>query len=326
MSTFLKYNDLESKKVFNTDDKMMYEHAWEWRKREGERNLGEGDALWRTGLAYITWKDPEIKEGILGCFRKVKGGHHFKKDFYQPMRATGRHGEDDVSRDQVTMAFASLAVNGDTEELHEIASKTPWRLSRRMSMTIDFYFWVKSLTKTKYKKLYANLHLLTQLLFTPIALGLNFIIGKSLGFKSIGNNEYTSRYHYDKRDKWNKFQKSLFKAYYMGYAFHLACWQLYTLPVSNKNPLKWLFCKLMLTHCEQQNFLCRLLLNDLTVTQEDVDNYVPKEGFRWQMRYDGSCPSYHNEKPQEWKDKYLKYNQLDKDCLITMYNKIKNKK
>ena len=39
------------------------------------------------------------------------------------MRATGRHGEDDVSRDQVTMAFASLAVNGDTEELHEIASE-----------------------------------------------------------------------------------------------------------------------------------------------------------------------------------------------------------
>ena len=66
---FLKYNDLESKKVFNTDDKMMYEHAWEWRKEKEGDGIGEGDALWRTGLkAYITWKDPEIKERYFRMF------------------------------------------------------------------------------------------------------------------------------------------------------------------------------------------------------------------------------------------------------------------
>ena len=325
MSTLKKGDDVVSKKIFSTKHKMMYEHAWDWRKREDERNLGEGDALWRTGLAYITWKDPEMKEGIIGCFRKVKKNHHFKKEFYQPMRATGRWGEDDVSRDQVTMAFAALKVNGDQEELTELASKTPWRLSRRMKMTPDMWLWVKALY-SKNSKLYANLFCLLNLSYLWIGFLTNKLIGKVLGLKTIPAKDYTSAYHYDKRTYWTKFQVMLAGALYPAYAFHLTSWQVYTLPLSDKSPLKWLFCKMMLTACEKENYLCRLLLGDHNITQEEVDSVESREGFRWQMRYDGSWPSYHNQKSQEWKDKYLKHNQLDKDCLITMYNKIKNKK
>lgn len=85
MNSFKKGKQITSKKFFDIQDKMMYEHGWPWSAKSGERNVGLGDALWRTGLAYIAWKDEDIKEGIIGCFRKVKINHHFKKEFYQPM-------------------------------------------------------------------------------------------------------------------------------------------------------------------------------------------------------------------------------------------------
>ena len=72
MSSVKKGKNITSKKFFDEEDKMMYEHGWPWSAKEGEKNVGLGDALWRTGLAYITWKDTDIKEGIIGCFRKVK--------------------------------------------------------------------------------------------------------------------------------------------------------------------------------------------------------------------------------------------------------------
>ena len=317
-NTFIKGNHIKSKKFFDIEDKMLYEHAWEWNKNPHQQD-GEGDALWRTSLAYIAWNDSEIKDGILGCFRKVEGGHHFKNDFYQAMRCTGRKGEDDVSRDHVCMALTSLAVNGDTEELNELASKIPYKISRRMKMTPDFWCWVKSLTSSKYRKLYGNVFLLFQLLTLPFILGLNWIIGKTLGLKSISNKEYTTKYSYDMKDNWNGFQNLLHKSYYMGYAFHLNCWQIYTIPTSENNILKKLVKKLMLTHCEKENFLLRLLLGDLTVSKKDVDEYVSQENFRWQMRFDGSNHTYHNLKTQKWKNENLTHNQLDKDILKIIY-------
>jgi len=320
MSSFKKGKNITSKKFFDEEDKMMYEHGWPWSAKEGEKNVGLGDALWRTGLAYITWKDTDIKEGIIGCFRKVKKNHHFKKEFYQPMRATGRYGEDDVSRDQVTMAFTALKINGDQEELEELASKTPYRLSRRMKMTPDMWLWVQSLYRKK-PKIYAHFYCLLNLSYLWIGLGLNKIIGKILGLKTIPAKDYDSTYHYNKRNKWNKFQMILFKALYPSYAFHLTSWQIYTLPLSNTSPLKWLFRKLMLSSVEKENYLCRILLGDYKISKEEIEEVEGREGFRWQMRYDGSWPSYHNELPQDWKDKHLKWNQLDKDCLITIYKK-----
>jgi hypothetical protein len=321
-NTFVKGSHIRSKKFFNVYDQMMYEHAWEW-NQDPNKKIGQGDALWRTSLAYIAWNNPELKEGILRCFRKVRGGHHFKKDFYQAMRCTGRRGEDDVSRDHVCMALTSLSLNNDTKELNELASKIPYRISRRMKMTPDFWCWVKSLTDSKYRKLFGNLFLLFQLITLPFILGLNWVIGKILGLKSISNKEYTTNYSYDMRDNWNGFQKLIYKSYYMGYAFHLCCWQIYVTPVGKNNILKKLLKKLLLTHCEKENFLLRLLLDDLTVSKKDVDDYIPQENYRWQMRFDGSNHTFHNLKSQKWKNEFLKDNQLDKDILKTMYKLIK---
>ena len=323
MSTFKPGKRIVSKKFFDPNTKMMSEHAWEWAKKEGKMNIGEGDALWRTGLAYITWKEEAMKEGILSCYRLVPVGHHFKKPFYQAMRHSGRWCEDDVTRDQVIMSLAALKVNKDFVDIDEIAIKLPYKLSRKYNMTPDMWFWVKTLTCTKRLKLYTNLCCFFQIIEKFIAFGLNKIIAKVCGFKrdKVKNNDYTSRVHYDLKEGWNSFQTKLAKAYYQGFAFHLACWQIYTLPKSQNTFLRRVLTKMMLNYCEKENYLCRILLGDKSVTWEEVDGYVAREGFRWEAYLDGSWPNYNGEKSEEWKKKYLKHNQMDRDCLITIWNK-----
>ena len=325
MSTFKSGKKIKSKKFFDIKTKMMCEHAWEWAKKEGAMNVGEGDALWRTGLAYITWKEPLMKEGILDCYRPFGGNYHFKNKMYQASRHTGRYGEDDVSRDQVLMSLASLKVNGDLEELNEIATYLPYRLSRKFKMTPDFWAWIKTLTNTKRFKLYTNICCGIQIVEKFFAFNLNKLIAKVCGYKrnKIKNNDYTSRVHYDLKENWNWFQKQLSKAYYSGFAFHLACWQYYTLPETYNPFLKRVLRKIMINYCEKENYLCRLLLGDKTVTWSEINSYEPREGFRWEAYLDGSWSNYFNEKSEEWKKKNLKWNQMDKDCLLTMWLNIK---
>ena len=114
MSTFKKGNKYHN--YFVEKDKMMLSKDPPWKIDGGD---GKGDALWRTSLAYMTWKLPDMKEGILGCFRKFDM-IGLDKYWYQASRYTGRYKEDDVSRDQTLLAFSALKVNGDQEELNEI--------------------------------------------------------------------------------------------------------------------------------------------------------------------------------------------------------------
>ena len=323
MNSFKSGKRITSKKYFDTKSKMMCEHAWEWAKKEGALNVGEGDALWRTALAYITWKEPLMKEGILECYRYIPAGHHFKKPFYQAMRHTGRYGEDDVSRDQVLMSLAALHVNNNLHELDELSKNLPYKLSRKFNMTPDMFAWIRTFQFKTNKKFWTNIFCLAQIAEKSIALTLNKIIAKINGYKrnSIKNNDYTSRVHYNIKQKHNWFQKQLAMAYYSGYAFHLTCWQYYTLPAGYNPITKKILRKILLNYCEKENYLLRILLGDKTVTAEEIDGYEPREGFRWQAYLDGSWPNYNGEMSQEWKDKYLKYNQLDKDCLIRMWKK-----
>ena len=182
--------------------------------------------------------------------------------------------------------------------------------------------WVKTLTNTKHYKFFTNLTCGLGLVEKSIAIVLNKLIAKINGFKrnKIKNNDYTSRVHYDIKQKHNWIQRQLTMAYWPGFAFHLSCWEIYTLPTDYNPLLRKLYTKLMLSYCEKENYLCRLLLGDKTVTWEEVEAYEAREGFRWQAYLDGSWPNYNGEKPQEWKDKYLKWNQLDKDCLIRIWN------
>ena len=74
-------------------------------------------------------------------------------------------------------------------------------------------------------------------------------------------------------------------------------------------------------YCEDENYLLRLLLGDKSITWEQVESYESKENFRWEAFLDGSWPNYQGEMSDEWKEKYLKHNQLDKDCLKAIWKK-----
>lgn len=312
MST-LKKGDIESKHFFDTNDNMMYERGWDWQKKEGERNVGLGDALWRTSLAYITWGDFDMKKGIVSCFRKI---HTAWDDYYyQASRCVNRYGEEDVSRDQITMALVALKLNGDKLAVSDISNHLSWRLSKKFRKTIDWYFWSKSLSGSKFN---ANMFLVLQLLMLPIIVGWNKLLDKVLGYKSIPNNEYKSSYAYKKYEKFNGLQRLLSKSYFMGYAQHLLAWQIYTLPVNNW--LRKLVSRMLLSLVEKDNYLLRLLLGDTKISEDEIESYVPKENFRWEMRLDGSTIRQFNEMDEEWKEKMLKYNQLDKDCLKKIFS------
>tara|TARA_B100001287_G_C22474073_1_gene431100 strand:- start:151 stop:744 length:594 start_codon:yes stop_codon:yes gene_type:complete len=192
-------------------------------------------------------------------------------------------------------------------------------------MTPDMWAWTKTLTcqSERKLKLLTNFCSFIQIIEKGIAFPLNRLIAKICGFKRdvVKNNDYTSRVHYDLKEQWNETQLQISAAYYSGYAFHLTCWEYYTLPRDYNPFLKRVWQRMMLNYCEKENYLCRILLGDKTVTWEEVENYQPREGFRWQAYLDGSWPNYNGEKSEEWKKKKLKWNQLDKDCLITMWKK-----
>ena len=314
--TLKKGTKIISRRIFDTKDKMMYENGWNWSQKVNGRNIGAGDALWRTGLAYITWSDPEMKEGILKCFRKINEEDSY---YYQGMRASFGHGEEDVSRDQIEMALVSLKFNGDYKGLKEIASHLKYKLSEKFNMTPDYYCWVKSLSNTKYPKFWSNLFFISQLLTFPFIVIINKIIDKLLKFKSQPNNEYSSLYTKELTKNWGKEEKILDGMYFPGYAQHLLSWQIYSSPVSKNNILRKLLSKWALFLVEKENYLLRMLLGDKTVTKEEIDSYEPREGFRWEMVLNGSSSRYYGEENEEWRKKWLKYNQMDKDILIKIY-------
>ena len=305
MSTFKKGNKYHN--YFVEKDKMMLSKDPPWKIDGGD---GKGDALWRTSLAYMTWKLPDMKEGILGCFRKFDM-IGLDKYWYQASRYTGRYKEDDVSRDQTLLAFSALKVNGDQEELNEILNYFPYRISRRFIMTPTMWVWTYSLRGNRWADYFCSILALLEVL---VSVSLNKIFEPMLGFnKSIDQRDYQPYLYQDKKKGWNKVQKFMYSLMWPGYAQHLMCWHIYT---TGDNIIKrWLETFLLKFYTEDSNLLFRLLCRDKTVTLLEIENYKPMTNWRWQVRLDGSASS-----PTEIKtDGSLDYNQMDKDLIKRLY-------
>lgn len=296
-------------RYFDTKSKMMLQTDPDWNK---DGDDGKGDALFRTGLAYITWEEPKMKEGILECFRKFDMINRGDKYWYQPMRHTGRHKEDDVSRDQTLLALSALKVNGDEEELQEICSHLPYRLSRRFTQTPTMWCWIQDLRGKKWAGYVSSFFALLE---TSFSILLNKISEPILGLKEIHQDDYDHHLYYEKKEEWNKFQLFIDKVMWPGYAQHLMCWHVFT---SSDNFIKRMLEKLLLSYTEKGNLLFRLLCRDKSVTMEDIESYKPMNNWRWSIRMDGSSSS-------ECSFGYdISVNQMDKDILYKIY-KINNK-
>ena len=315
-------------------------------KNEGwnpDGDNGKGDALWRTSLSYIAYKDSSLKEGILSCFRKFKMINK-KKYWYQGSRYYDRHCEDDVSRDQTILALSSLKVNGEDEILDEITNHLPYKLSRRFVMGPTLWVWIKAITGKG--KFYTYLFGLLELIeFLPSVLWDKFLrkimgwnkeysqewylgVDESMAFWSkedgvwvwvkdcypwVTNGQRLNSNHHKKKEE-NKLYSMLYAAEYPEYALHLFSWMMYC---SDDTFLKKILQKLGLWLAEKNNLLVRILLGDKSVTKEEIENYKPAEGYRWSTRYNGT--TYSN---------YLKgddslYNTIDKDLLLRFFNELK---
>lgn len=318
---------------------MMLHKPEEWNKNGG---YGETDALWRTAISYVCYNDSGFSYSIVNCFRKFTMINR-KGYSYQPMRMIGRYREDDVSRDQVIMALSSLYFNDDYQDLNEICSHLPYRLSRRFKMGISMKLWVNMLSNYKSNnkkyKLYSLLFGLSQIIILPITfiiakivrilLGVNkdydpvwyFEIDKSTGIWTYDNGDWK---FIDKSD-WatngnklfskysrsldrNPIKKLLNKLIYPEFSLHLTTWMIYCM----KNGLvKNIIKKLILLYSEKSNLLINLLMGK-NVDIKEIEEYNPLYYYRWQNRLNKTNYSYKLEG-----DDAL-FNTIDKDILYSI--------
>lgn len=183
---------------------------------------GRGDALWRTSLAFIAYRDQLFYNGMMACIddNLVQG----KPNSIKRHPVTGRK---DTSRDQVIMLLVALFLKGGGSQGKELANKLKYRISNRYRWTFDAWLWVKMLGgKLWLKYLWSFLACFTSMMFL-----LNYPF-KWLGIKN------------------GKRYPHLFTA-------HLTAWMLFITP---NNIFKWLATRIMLAGIPKSNLLIRKLL------------------------------------------------------------------
>ena len=291
---------------YHSGDKMFYVKSKAWLDDDKTRG-GIGDGLWRTSIGYMAYGDPDLLDGIKGCVRKYDLINYKNKYWYQFARGINRFSEDDVSRDQIIMALSSLKFNEKTEYLHEVVSHLPYKISRRFNMTPAMWFWVKGIDiHNKHQTLF---NFLFQLMLI-IELLLQYPISKFFRFLSGFNRENVLI-----EDKEKK-KTLLYKVYdiieYPGYATHLDGWLFYS--VNKIKIISYILKKLLTWEIEDNNYLLQLLIGNL-VKFDDINNYQPREEWRWSGKFNGdyNFPILHGD--------LGKYNTLDKDILWALYKK-----
>jgi len=246
---------------------------------------GEGDALWRTGIAYITTGDKKYRNGIIEAFKLEKtylNSGYLREYHYQARRCNPDIGVDDVSRDQVILAWASLYLNNDNDSLKEIINHTKYRLSKRYTMTPTMWLWAKGLIGDKFYGLIGQFFLMFELAINVVWNKLLYLI---IGVKEYSQDDLEKML--DERGEAirfecinSKFKQMLWKMDFPGYGLHLASWMNYTSKSSIiKTINNWLISKDM----AKGNLLLRLL-TEKEVTVNEIDNYKPMEEWAWSSR------------------------------------------
>ncbi|MCD4682003.1 MAG: hypothetical protein K8R86_01860 [Bacteroidales bacterium] len=200
-----------------------------------ERTVGTGDNLWRTSLAYIAYGDPVLKEGMLGCTKWITPDH---VQFYRSVEQN----DTTVSRDQITMFLAAMAVRG--EDVKPYIKATKWKISKRYSLTLDMWLWMKAIAGNKFAK---KLFFLTEV---PLAKAYQL---------------------------WDKLNIS--KKKFPSYAVHLLAWQIYSL--QDNSGLKGTLGSIIVKMADDDNYLVQLLAG-CEVDSSKIESVIPMTDFVWQ--------------------------------------------
>lgn len=286
------------------------------KKRSWEKDDGLGDALWRTSIAYLIYKNEEnsinLLNGITSCFVKVEkegGGYYYQAYRHPTLNPT------DTSRDQVNAAIAALYLTGHKLLAIDYAKHLPIKISPKFKQTIDFRLWLKTIsTEGAAQNRNLELYFWVSYIMGNFVISWNRIIRKLAGFKSKPLKDFKSDWH-----NLNKIQKILAKMQFPTYAFFLWVLQIATLPNSvQKNDL----CDLLLKECEPSNYALRLLLGDSSITENVIKEHISQFGLRWNNRLDDST----NDSMRALTDEETEYNDIDLDFLKYCFKKRKLKK
>lgn len=217
----------------------------------------DGDALWRTGIAFICYPEFTLHMGIFSCYEH-------RGSYDQPMRFPFNQAKEPeryqwavetVSRDQVAMSIAALRW-GHTN-LIEDDFDIRWRLSKKHWLTPDLWLWLKR----KYTA-WLVLVILQFLIIVP----------------------------------WNKMWRPIYrrlgtgwagKLIYPHYSLFITVFMLAVVPDSK---LVRIARKLISYDVEKSNYVLQLLLGNW-VDANALVSYEPKS-FRWNRRLDEPSDVY----------------------------------
>lgn len=261
-------------------------------------NHGNHDALFRTSLAYIVYKEPEMMNAIISCFELDENDNlkiYRHKDY----------GSENVSRDQIALAFIALKISGRNALLSNFSKSLKWKLSERFNQTIDFWLWHKALYGSRVFSTLLYLLLIPYMLFS---VSLNYLIRAICGFKSVSQKDFVPSLYFA-LPSW---KQKMSKLIYPSFAMFIMALQLFVLP---KHPLKSVLQKILLFDSEKDNYFLINMLSGKTLYDDD---YIPMRGIRWNSRLDDTND---NGLRKMLKYEIGKYN-LDKDLLKFSANKL----
>jgi hypothetical protein len=211
----------------------------------------DGDALWRTGIAFICYGEFNLHMGIFSCY-ECRGVYDQPMRFpYNRVREPELYqwAVDTVSRDQVAMSIAALRWRHTN--LMEDDFNIRWRLSKKHKLTPDLWLWLKR----KYTA-WLVLIILQFLIIVPWN-ALYRPIYRRLGAGWAG------------------------KLIYPHYSLFITAFMLAVVPDSK---LVRIARKLISYDVEKSNYVLQLLLGN-SVDTDAIASYKP-ESFRWNRRLD----------------------------------------
>lgn len=255
----------------------------------GRNGSGKGDSIGRTYMAMITWRDVRfmVWRNIRKCW---KDGKLYRHPDYR---------EDTMSRDHVFNYYMIMyelykgikkKVIVDTIKCLPRPFK-PISNMKNSNMLPCLWAFIRALHfkhKAWYRFLYYtwNLHLIFT--FTWDKLCLRFKWYKLLGFRI--------------------------------YALHNLAWQLNHLRGQRNSFINKLLTRLVMWYNEPSNYAIRLICGDKTVKKEDVEAYQGRVNNRW------TCDPDRTERDMSKRTgEDVLYNNLDRDYLIALYERVNNK-
>jgi hypothetical protein len=278
---------------------------------------GKGDSIGRTFESYYTYRDKRFIDAIKSCWVKIDNKNNY---YYQGFRFP-THDSNDMSRDHLFNSVLVLIASGHTEdEIKEFVTHVPWKISDKYNQTLDLWLWMRSISGIWWAKVLSPIVDITLMSINVLWQKICYAIAP---FKPELSQEEFCSTPTPTKTKWIK---TIGSALFPSYTMTQVAWKIhFTKNSISKTILKWLLLRIANKH----NYVVKLLLDDSTVTKEQVYSYKSMMGGRW----DGILNPYINDRDLHIIDdtRYSNYKQLlssnvlDVDLVRSIYeNKLNN--